>query len=44
MQRAAAEALAFAEALGLAAADCWQVLREGAAASFMFDCPSFTCV
>lgn len=34
---AAAEALAFAEALGLAAADCWQVLREGAAASFMFD-------
>jgi 3-hydroxyisobutyrate dehydrogenase/putative dehydrogenase len=34
---AAAEALAFAEALGLAAADCWQVLREGAAASFMLD-------
>jgi 3-hydroxyisobutyrate dehydrogenase/putative dehydrogenase len=34
---AAAEALAFAEALGLEAADCWQVLREGAAASFMFD-------
>jgi 3-hydroxyisobutyrate dehydrogenase len=34
---AAAEALAFAEALGLAAADCWQVLREGAAASFMFE-------
>jgi 3-hydroxyisobutyrate dehydrogenase len=33
---AAAEALAFAEALGLSAADCWQVLREGAAASFMF--------
>jgi len=33
---AAAEALAFAEALGLAA-DCWQVLREGAAASFMLD-------
>jgi 3-hydroxyisobutyrate dehydrogenase len=34
---AAAEALAFAEALGLAAADCWQVLRDGAAASFMFE-------
>ena len=34
---AAAEALAFAEALGLEAADCWKVLREGAAASFMFD-------
>jgi 3-hydroxyisobutyrate dehydrogenase/putative dehydrogenase len=34
---AAAEALAFAEALGLTAADCWQVLREGAAASFMLD-------
>ena len=34
---AAAEALAFGEALGLAAADCWQVLRDGAAASFMFD-------
>jgi 3-hydroxyisobutyrate dehydrogenase len=34
---AAAEALAFAGALGLEAADCWQVLREGAAASFMFD-------
>jgi 3-hydroxyisobutyrate dehydrogenase len=34
---AAAEALAFAEALGLRAADCWNVLREGAAASFMFD-------
>jgi len=34
---AAAEALAFAEALGLRAADCWQVLREGAAASFMFE-------
>jgi len=33
---AAAEALAFAEALGLSAADCWQVLRDGAAASFMF--------
>ncbi len=34
---AAAEALAFAEALGLRPADCWQVLRDGAAASFMFD-------
>ena len=34
---AAAEALAFAEALGLNTADCWQVLREGAGASFMFD-------
>ena len=34
---AAAEALAFAEALGLTAADCWQVLREGATASFMLD-------
>ena len=34
---AAAEALTFAEALGLKAADCWKVLREGAAASFMFD-------
>jgi 3-hydroxyisobutyrate dehydrogenase len=34
---AAAEALAFAEALGLEAADCWTVLRDGAAASFMFD-------
>ncbi len=34
---AAAEALAFAEALGLPPAQCWQVLREGAAASFMFD-------
>ena len=34
---AAAEALAFAGALGLDAADCWQVLREGAAASFMFE-------
>ena len=33
---AAAEALAFAQALGLRAADCWQVLRDGAAASFMF--------
>ncbi|HEY4463756.1 MAG TPA: NAD(P)-dependent oxidoreductase [Streptosporangiaceae bacterium] len=34
---AAAEALAFAEALGLRAADCWDVLRDGAAASFMFE-------
>ena len=34
---AAAEALAFAEALGLQPAQCWQVLREGAAASFMLD-------
>jgi len=33
---AAAEALAFAETLGLDPADCWQVLRDGAAASFMF--------
>ncbi len=34
---AAAEALAFAEALGLRPAACWQALRDGAAASFMFD-------
>jgi 3-hydroxyisobutyrate dehydrogenase len=34
---AAAEALAFAEALGLRPGDCWQVLRDGAAASFMFE-------
>jgi 3-hydroxyisobutyrate dehydrogenase/putative dehydrogenase len=33
---AAAEALAFAESLGLAAADCWEILRAGAAESFMF--------
>ena len=33
---AAAEALAFAESLGLDPGDCWRVLREGAAASFMF--------
>jgi 3-hydroxyisobutyrate dehydrogenase/putative dehydrogenase len=33
---AAAEALAFAETLGLDPAGCWQVLRDGAAASFMF--------
>jgi 3-hydroxyisobutyrate dehydrogenase/putative dehydrogenase len=34
---AAAEALAFAEALGLDAATCYHVLRHGAAASFMFE-------
>ena len=34
---AAAEALAFAEALGLTAAECWRVLREGAAAPFILD-------
>jgi 3-hydroxyisobutyrate dehydrogenase len=34
---AAAEALAFAEALGLEAAACHAVLRHGAAASFMLD-------
>ena len=34
---AAAEALSFAEALGLRPSQCWQVLREGAAASFIFD-------
>jgi 3-hydroxyisobutyrate dehydrogenase len=34
---AAAEALAFAEALGLDARACWKVIREGAAASFMLD-------
>jgi len=34
---AAAEALAFAEALGLDPATCYEVLRHGAAASFMFD-------
>lgn len=33
---AAAEALAFAETLGLRPSDCWEVLRDGAAASFMF--------
>jgi 3-hydroxyisobutyrate dehydrogenase len=33
---AAAEALAFAESLGLRAAECWEILRAGAAASFMF--------
>ena len=34
---AAAEGLAFAEAMGLDARACWEVLREGAAASFMLD-------
>jgi 3-hydroxyisobutyrate dehydrogenase len=34
---AAGEALAFAGSLGLDPEQCWQVLREGAAASFMFD-------
>jgi 3-hydroxyisobutyrate dehydrogenase len=34
---AAAEALAFAESLGLEPEQCWQVLRNGAAASFMFE-------
>jgi len=34
---AAAEALAFAEALGLDPTTCWEVLRHGAAASFMFE-------
>jgi len=34
---AAAEALAFAEALGLDAHTCWEVVRHGAAASFMLD-------
>jgi 3-hydroxyisobutyrate dehydrogenase len=33
----AAEALAFAEALGLEVATCYEVLRHGAAASFMFE-------
>jgi 3-hydroxyisobutyrate dehydrogenase/putative dehydrogenase len=33
----AAEALAFAEAMQLDAANTWQVLRKGAAASFMLD-------
>ncbi len=33
----AAEALAFAEALGLEAGPTWEVLRNGAAASFMLD-------
>jgi 3-hydroxyisobutyrate dehydrogenase/putative dehydrogenase len=34
---AAAEALAFAERLGLDARACWSVIRTGAAASFMLD-------
>ena len=34
---AAAEALAFADALGLDARARWEVLRDGAAASFMLD-------
>jgi 3-hydroxyisobutyrate dehydrogenase/putative dehydrogenase len=34
---AAAEALAFAEGLGLDPAACWEVIRHGAAASFMLD-------
>ncbi|HEY0717140.1 MAG TPA: NAD(P)-dependent oxidoreductase [Streptosporangiaceae bacterium] len=34
---AAAEALSFAESLGLDPGECWEVLRDGAAASFMFD-------
>jgi 3-hydroxyisobutyrate dehydrogenase len=33
----AAEALAFAEALGLQSRECWEVLRHGAAVSFMFE-------
>lgn len=33
----AAEALAFAEGLGLEARECWEVLRHGAAQSFMFE-------
>lgn len=33
----AAEALAFAEAMGLDAASTWEVIRDGAAASFMLD-------
>jgi 3-hydroxyisobutyrate dehydrogenase len=34
---AAAEALNFAESMGLDAATCWEILRHGAAASFMLD-------
>jgi len=34
---AAAEALAFAESMGLDAGTCWEVLRHGAAASFMLE-------
>jgi len=33
---AAAEALSFAESLGLDPGECWKILRDGAAASFMF--------
>jgi 3-hydroxyisobutyrate dehydrogenase len=33
---AAAEALSFAESLGLDPGECWEILRDGAAASFMF--------
>jgi 3-hydroxyisobutyrate dehydrogenase len=33
----AGEALAFAEALGLDAGTCWEVIRDGAAASFMLE-------
>jgi len=34
---AAAEALAFADGMGLDVARCWEVIRHGAAASFMFE-------
>jgi 3-hydroxyisobutyrate dehydrogenase/putative dehydrogenase len=34
---AAAEALAFAESIGLDARACWEAIRHGAAASFMLD-------
>ena len=34
---ATAEALSFAESLGLDPGECWKILRDGAAASFMFD-------
>lgn len=34
---AAAEALAYAQAMGLDAEACWEVVRHGAAASFMLD-------
>jgi 3-hydroxyisobutyrate dehydrogenase/putative dehydrogenase len=34
---AAAEALAFASSLGLDARMCWEIVRQGAAASFMLD-------
>ncbi|MEQ7126510.1 NAD(P)-dependent oxidoreductase [Actinopolymorpha sp. B11F2] len=33
----AAEALAFAEAIGLDAGACWEIIRHGAAASFILD-------